>query len=92
MKNETPITTKARTTDRSEDSVTKYGRACGRISFTISDSDGKELGFAWAEQNYSDQDIWTAYRWSDLTGPVILRCLLSRDEAIETARTYVEGR
>lgn len=90
MTTETKNVQKTRTIDRGEDRITKYGRSCVRISFKASDSDGKEIGFAWAEQNYSDQDTWTTYRWSDLTGPVVLRSTLPRDEAVSVARRYVE--
>lgn len=79
------------TIEREEDKISKYGRPCGRVMFKATDTDGKERGFAWAEQNWSDANLWTTYRWSDNVGPVILRSLLSRDEAIAYTKKHVEG-
>ena len=71
------------------DTIKKYGRPCGRTEVRAIDDGGEERGFAWAEQNYSDADLWTAYRWSDLVGPVVLRSPLTKDEAIAEARRHV---
>jgi len=87
MTTETPTTTKAEMT---EDTFTRYGRVCQRVMFRTVNPQGVEVGFAWAEQNCTNQETWTAYRWSEQVGPVVLRCLLPRDEAIEAARKHAE--
>lgn len=88
MTTETPTTTKAEMT---EDTFTQHGSLCQRVMFRTLNPKGREIGFAWAEQHWNNQEVWTAYRWSEQVGARVLRCLLPREEAIEVARKHAES-
>jgi hypothetical protein len=72
------------------ETVKSYGVDCGRVLFRAYDDNGTELAFAWTEQNWYHRDGWSAWRWSDQVGPVLIGSSTSKDNAASIARQYVE--
>jgi hypothetical protein len=77
------------TLERTTDTIKKWGRPCERVEVRALDAKGEEKGFAWAEQSWQSPDMWSAYRWSDNVGPVLLSGWRTKEDAIAVCEAHV---
>lgn len=69
---------------RTDGTCKKYGIDCERIEFQ---SDNGR--WAWIEQDWFHRHSYSAYRWSEITGPVVMGSWFgNRDGAIQCAMDW----